>query len=111
MKNETTESLKARIEELEDQITELIREESAASSQAHRMGIELNMAKVRLAQLEAFNIQLQATHQGGQTGVECAELQAQNNTLRHELGLAHQRNMELSQEFEDFRNKALYKSQ
>ena len=42
--------------------------------------------KNKLGPLEAENAELRSTHAGGQTGVECAELAAQNNTLRSELG-------------------------
>ena len=82
--------LERELAELNAQFDEELEDSRWASSNLQFWELKAKMAESRLKELEAFNIELQRTHQGGQTGVECAELQAQNNALRHELGLAHQ---------------------
>ena len=52
------------------------------------MESQLGQVQNRIQPLIRENEELRRTHAGGQTGVECAELAAQNNQLRHELGEA-----------------------
>ena len=73
--------LATRYDEMAEGQTEL---EKWAREATHEAGILKN----KIAPLEAENAELRRTHQGGQTGVECAELAAQNHDLRVQLSKA-----------------------
>jgi len=60
--------------------------------------MEAGMLAIKLAPLEAENAELRRTHQGGQTGIECAELAAQNHALRVQLSETIEQRKNYSQE-------------
>ena len=66
-----------------------LREDYREASDGWRASsLEAGILKNKLETLQAENAELRRTHQGGQTGIECAELAAQNHALRVQLSKA-----------------------
>ena len=66
-----------------------LREDYREASDGWRASsLEAGILKNKLETLQAENAELRKTHAGGQTGIECSELAAQNHTLRVQLSKA-----------------------
>ena len=81
--------------ELERELTRLDQQYNELADDYHDVNawrasseMEAGMLKSKIGPLQAENAELRKTHQGGQTGVECAELAAQNHALRVQLSEA-----------------------
>ena len=90
--------LATRYDEMAEGQTEL---EKWAREATHEAGILKN----KIAPLEAENAELRRTHQGGQTGIECAELAAQNHALRVQLSEASTQRANYFQEIQNLREE------
>ena len=90
--------LATRYDEMAEGQTEL---EKWAREATHEAGILKN----KIAPLEAENAELRRTHQGGQTGIECAELAAQNHALRVQLSEASTERAKYFQEIQNLREQ------
>ena len=92
VKAEFARQLERESQQLSEQYDELWDEHKDIRAMFLAMELRLGQAENRIQPLIKENEELRRTHAGGQTGVECAELAAQNNQLRHELGEALARN-------------------
>jgi transcription initiation factor IIF auxiliary subunit len=64
---------------------EMAEQQADLEKWARESEYQAGILKNKIAPLEAENAELRRTHQGGQTGIECAELAAQNHALRVQL--------------------------
>ena len=80
--------LERELIQLYEQYDELVADHRAVIDQCNVSELQAGVLQNKLTPLEAENAELQRTHQGGQTGVECAELAAQNHALRVQLSKA-----------------------
>ncbi len=74
--------------QLDQQYDELADNYRDVNARCNAYELEVGLLKNELAPLETENAELRRTHQGGQTGIECAELAAQNHALRVQLSKA-----------------------
>jgi transcription initiation factor IIF auxiliary subunit len=87
-----------RYDEMAEQQADL---EKWARESEYQSGILKN----KIAPLEAENAELRRTHQGGQTGIECAELAAQNHALRVQLSESATERANCFREIENLREE------
>ena len=80
--------LERELIQLYEQYDELVADHRAVIDQCNVSELQAGVLQNKLTPLEAENAELRRTHQGGQTGVECAELAAQNHDLRVQLSKA-----------------------
>jgi hypothetical protein len=80
--------LERELIQLYEQYDELVADHRAVIDQCNVSELQAGVLQNKLTPLEAENAELRRTHQGGQTGVECAELAAQNHALRVQLSKA-----------------------
>ena len=80
--------LERELIQLYEQYDELVADHRAVIDQCNVSELQVGVLQNKLTPLEAENAELRRTHQGGQTGVECAELAAQNHDLRVQLSKA-----------------------
>lgn len=80
--------LERELIQLYEQYDELVSDHRAVVDQCNVSELRVGVLQNKLTPLEAENAELRRTHQGGQTGVECAELAAQNHALRVQLSKA-----------------------
>jgi len=80
--------LERELIQLYEQYDELMADHRAVVDECNVSQLQAGVLQNKLTPLEAENAELRRTHQGGQTGVECAELAAQNHTLRVQLSKA-----------------------
>jgi predicted nuclease with TOPRIM domain len=80
--------LERELIQLYEQYDELVADHRAVIDQCNVSELQAGVLQNKLTPLEPENAELRRTHQGGQTGVECAELAAQNHALRVQLSKA-----------------------
>lgn len=80
--------LERELIQLYEQYDELVADHRSVIDQCNVSELQAGVLQNKLTPLEAENAELRRTHQGGQTGVECAELAAQNHALRVQLSKA-----------------------
>lgn len=80
--------LERELIQLYEQYDELVADHRAVIDQCNVSELQAGVLQNKLTPLEAENAELRRTHQGGQTGIECAELAAQNHALRVQLSKA-----------------------
>lgn len=80
--------LERELIQLYEQYDELVADHRAVIDQCNVSELQAGVLQNKLTPLEAENAELRRTHQGGQTGVECAELAVQNHDLRVQLSKA-----------------------
>jgi len=97
--------LERELIQLYEQYDELVADHRAVIDQCNVSELQAGVLKNKLTPLEAENAELRRTHQGGQTGVECAELAAQNHTLRVQLSKAIEERKNYFKEIEFLREE------
>jgi hypothetical protein len=97
--------LERELIQLYEQYDELISDHRAVVDQCNVSELRAGVLQNKLTPLEAENAELRRTHQGGQTGVECAELAAQNHALRVQLSEASTQRANYFQEIQNLREE------
>ena len=90
--------LERELMQLDQQYDELADNYRDVNARCNAYELEVGLLKNELAPLETENAELRRTHQGGQTGIECAELAAQNHALRVQLSETIEQRKNYSQE-------------
>ena len=88
MKADFARELERELIQLDQQYNELADNYRDVNERCNASECKAGILQNKLAPLEAENAELRRTHQGGQTGIECAELAAQNHALRVQLSKA-----------------------
>lgn len=97
--------LERKLWQLEEQYNELAADYRVVLDQCNASEWKAGTLQNKLAPLEAENAELRRTHQGGQTGVECAELAAQNHALRKQLSETSEQRKSYFQEIQNLREE------
>lgn len=97
--------LERELIQLYEQYDELVADHRAVIDQCNVSELRAGVLQNKLTPLEAENAELRRTHQGGQTGVECAELTAQNHDLRVQLSKAVEERKNYFKEIESLREE------
>ena len=97
--------LERELIQLYEQYDELVADHRAVIDQCNVSELQAGVLQNKLTPLEAENAELRRTHQGGQTGVECAELVAQNHALRKQLSETSEQRKSYFQEIQNLREE------
>ena len=97
--------LERELWQLEEQYNELAADYRVVLDQCNASEWKVGTLQNKLAPLEAENAELRKTHAGGQTGIECAELAAQNHALRVQLSETIEQRKKHFQEIQNLREE------
>ena len=105
VKAEFARELERELIQLEHQYDKLADDYRDVNALRTASEMEAGMLAIKLAPLETENAELRKTHSGGQTGIECAELAAQNHALRVQLSEASTERAKYFQEIQNLREE------
>ena len=105
VKADFSRELERELTQLDQQYNELADDYRDVNERCNASEWKAGALQNKLAPLEAENAELRKTHQGGQTGIECAELAAQNHALRVQLSETIEQRKNYFQEIQNLREE------